>query len=440
MKKYTFYLLVVLFACLTKDAWAQPGIINYQGIARNASGQPLANQALGLRISIMSDSSAAATELYKETETVTTNGYGLFNVLIGSGTPVVGSMGSVGWLSGSRAVKVEIDPAGGTAYTQIGGLAPLASVPYAWGANSVLSTSSGGQGLIGTGSSSLWWGFYEGGNYRGYLGSYSGKNEDVDFGTGASNTVGNLNFTIQAVPKMTIDSIGRVGIGTLHPMTNLQVTSAANDIINIGNMNGWTGFGLANTATGPYNVIANGGTYLSFLYYSAPTTSISATNSKMLMDGTTNTFRPTNDNVMSLGANGSRWTAVWAANGTIQTSDERYKTNIQPLQAGLNMIMQLRPISYNWKNENLRLGTGVNYGFSAQELNTTAPDLVIHSTTQVDKETGKLTAEYADAYGVKYAEFTPVLVKAIQEQQEMIKVLQQKVADLEAQMKQNDKK
>jgi len=440
MKKITFYLLLILIACLTKEAWAQPAVINYQGIARNASGQPLANQALGLRISIMSDSSAAATELYKETETVTTNAYGLFNVLIGSGTPVVGTMNSVGWLSGNRAVKVEIDPAGGTAYTQIGGLAPLASVPYAWGANSVLSTSSGGQGLISTGSSSLWWGIYEGGNYRGYLGSYAGKNEDVDFGTGASNTIGSLNLTIQAVPKMTIDSIGRVGIGTRFPMTNLEVTSAANDVVNIGNMNGWTGIGIANSATGPYNVIANGGTYLSFLYNSTPTTSISATNSKMLMDGTTNTFRPTNDNVMSLGASGSRWTAVWAANGTIQTSDERYKTNIQPLQAGLNMVMQLKPISYNWKNENLRLGTGVNYGFSAQDLTTAAPDLVIHAATTVDKETGKPTAEYTDAYGVKYAEFTPVLVKAIQEQQEMIKLLQQRVADLEAQMKQNSLK
>lgn len=440
MKKFTFYLLTILIICLTKDTWAQPGIINYQGIARNASGQPLANQALGLRISIMSDSSASATELYKETQTATTNGYGLFNVLVGAGTPVVGSIGSVAWLSGARAVKVEIDPAGGTAYTQIGGLTPLAAVPYAWGANSVLSTSSGGQGLVGTGSSSLWWGFYEGGNYRGYLGSYSGKNEDVDFGTGASNTVGSLNLTIQAVPKMTIDSIGRVGIGTRFPMTNLQVTSTANDVITIGNMNGWTGIGIANSATGPYNVIANGGTYLSFLYNSTPTTSISATNSKMLMDGTTNTFRPTNDNVMSLGASGSRWTAVWAANGTIQTSDERYKTNIQPLQAGLSTVMQLKPISYKWKNENLRMGTGVNYGFSAQDLSATAPDLVIHAATTVDKETGKPTAEYSDAYGVKYAEFTPMLVKAIQEQQEMIKTLQQKVADLESQMKQSDKK
>lgn len=134
---------------------------------------------------------------------------------------------------------------------------------------------------------------------------------------------------------------------------------------------------------------------------------------------------------MSLGANGARWTAVWAANGTIQTSDERFKTNIQPLASGLNTVMALRPISYNWKNENLRIGTGVNYGFSAQELSKTVPDLVIHSATQVDKETNKSTSEYTDSYGVKYAEFTPILVKAIQEQQEEIKVLQATVKELQ---------
>jgi len=419
------------------NAGAQtPQALNYQGIARNGSGQPLANQALGLRISI----GDISTVLYQETQSVTTNAYGLYNIIIGNGTVVSGSMTAVNWLSGDRFIKVEMDPAGGTAYVAVGSPTKMVSVPYAMGANSVQATSNGGAGLVGTGTSSLWWGFYEGGVYRGYVGSYSGKNEDVDIGTGGGNTLGSMHLCIAAVPKLTVDSIGRVGIGTRYPMTNLEVTSASADIINIGNMNGWTGIGISNSATGPYNAIANGGTYLSFLYNATPTTSISATNSKMLMDGTTNTFRPTNDNVMSLGANGSRWTAVWAANGTIQTSDERYKTNIQPLTAGLNTVMQLNPISYSWKNENLRLGTGVNYGFSAQELSTTAPDLVIHAATTIDKETGKPTSEYADAYGVKYAEFTPVLVKAIQEQQAQIKALQDKITDLENQIQNMDKK
>mgnify|MGYP003582762675 CR=1 FL=1 len=58
---------------------------------------------------------------------------------------------------------------------------------------------------------------YENDTYRGYWGSYSGNTEDVDFGTGAGNTVGKLHFTIQAVPKFTINTNGNVGIGTMNP-------------------------------------------------------------------------------------------------------------------------------------------------------------------------------------------------------------------------------
>jgi len=408
-----------------------PTAFNYQGVARNGSGVPLANQNISLQISIL-DATASGAELFKETHAVTTNAYGLFSVMIGGGTISVGNIGTIDYMNAPKFLKIEMDPAGGTSYTVIGTPTQMIAVPYAMSAKALQATSDGGLGIRGNSASSLWLGFYENNVYRGYLGSYSGKNEDVDIGTGGGNTLGSMHLTIAGVPKLTVDSIGRVGIGTRYPQTNLAVTSNAGDVINIGNQNGWTAMGLANSGSGPYNLIGNGGTYMSFMYSATPTTSISATNSKMLMDGTTNTFRPTNDNVMSLGANGSRWTAVWAANGTVQTSDERYKTNIQPLSAGLDAVMSLKPISYAWKSESLRLGTGTNYGFRAQELNATLPDVVIHSQTPTDKETGKLTAEYSDTYGVKYAELTPVLVKAIQEQQLMIQQLQQRIQQLEA--------
>lgn len=424
MKKLFILFIGMLFSA---SVFSQtPQRINYQGVARNGAGQPLVNQSLGLRITIQD---GAAVELYKETHTVSTNAFGLYNIVIGNGTPVSGSMTAATWLMGDRFIKIEMDPAGGTAYVAVGTPTQLNTVPYAFGANSVQSSNNGGGGLVGTSSASLWWGFFENSVYRGYIGSYSGKNEDVDFGTGDANTLGSLHLVIQANPKLTIDSIGRVGIGTRYPSTNLQIKPASTgDEINIGNQGGWTAVGMANSPSGPYNAMANGGTYLSFLY--APN-SASALTSKMLMDGGGNVFRPTNDNTMSLGSNGYRWTAVYATNGAIQTSDERFKTNIQPITPGLNAIMQLQPISYTWKNESLRIGTGVNYGFSAQELNEVLPDLVITTTTPVDAETGKPASEYPEVYGVKYAEFAPVLVKAIQEQQAMIEALQRKIAELE---------
>ena len=54
---------------------------------------------------------------------------------------------------------------------------------------------------------------HENGVYRGYLGSFAGAAEDVDFGTG-NGTTGKLHLTIKAIPRLTIDTTGNVGIGT----------------------------------------------------------------------------------------------------------------------------------------------------------------------------------------------------------------------------------
>ncbi len=44
---------------------------------------------------------------------------------------------------------------------------------------------------------------------------------------------------------------------------------------------------------------------------------------------------PSVDSTWTAGKSTARWTAVWAANGVIQTSDARLKTNIEPLKYGL---------------------------------------------------------------------------------------------------------
>ncbi|MGB4655197.1 MAG: tail fiber domain-containing protein, partial [Bacteroidales bacterium] len=87
-------------------------------------------------------------------------------------------------------------------------------------------------------------------------------------------------------------------------------------------------------------------------------------------------------------------------------------------------VLKLRPISYQWKDEGVRVGTGTSLGFSAQELQQIIPDAVV-------AQKGK-TPEDADHtyYGVKYAEIIPVLVKAIQEQQELIEQLRKEVNEL----------
>ncbi|MGG9970395.1 tail fiber domain-containing protein [Ferruginibacter sp. SUN002] len=76
------------------------------------------------------------------------------------------------------------------------------------------------------GPNSMYMGILENDIYRGYWGSYSGADADIDFGTGFG-TSGKLHLAIQASPKLTIDATGSVGIGTQNPDASaiLDITS-----------------------------------------------------------------------------------------------------------------------------------------------------------------------------------------------------------------------
>lgn len=75
-------------------------------------------------------------------------------------------------------------------------------------------------------------------------------------------------------------------------------------------------------------------------------------------------LRPAADNAASLGASGARWSAVWSASGTIQTSDGRDKTAIAPSDLGLDFILALEPVQFHWRDDDGR----THYGFLAQQV------------------------------------------------------------------------
>ena len=76
------------------------------------------------------------------------------------------------------------------------------------------------------GTNNMFLSIYESDAYRGYVGSYSGAAEDVDFGTGSGNTNGKVHLTIQAIPRMTVASNGNVGVGNTSPTRKLDVNGS----------------------------------------------------------------------------------------------------------------------------------------------------------------------------------------------------------------------
>jgi hypothetical protein len=127
-------------------------------------------------------------------------------------------------------------------------------------------------------------------------------------------------------------------------------------------------------------------------------------------------LRPPNDSAQSLGAISKRWSAVYAANGTIQTSDADLKRDIAPTELGLNFIKELQPKRYRWK----RTDEPYRHGLMAQDVVATI-DKLGAEFAGVCRPTGK-----GDG-GLNYAEFIAPLIKAVQELSAQVEELKTEV-------------
>jgi hypothetical protein len=77
-----------------------------------------------------------------------------------------------------------------------------------------------------TGGDNMWLTLSEKNINRGYIGSYAGNPEDVDFGTYGSNATGKVHLTTVDVPRLTVAAAGNIGIGTTTPTQLLEVNGA----------------------------------------------------------------------------------------------------------------------------------------------------------------------------------------------------------------------
>ncbi len=122
-----------------------------------------------------------------------------------------------------------------------------------------------------------------------------------------------------------------------------------------------------------------------------------------------------------------------ASGGTWTNSDARLKKNVNVLGEGtLAKVMKLKPSTYLFKNTQeykfLGLSDEEQIGFLAQELEQEFPQ-VVNATIQTDAD-GEEVVDH-ELKSVNYEALIPVLTKAIQEQQEMIKALEARIEILE---------
>jgi len=105
-----------------------PDAFKYQAVTRSADGEPMKNQPVGFKISILKGSPSGQS-VYTETHSATTNNTGLVNLSIGKGESE-DNFANINWSQDDYFLKIEMDETGGSNYMFMG-TSQLLSVPYA---------------------------------------------------------------------------------------------------------------------------------------------------------------------------------------------------------------------------------------------------------------------------------------------------------------------
>jgi uncharacterized protein (TIGR02145 family) len=139
---------IILFAfCRNADAQQLPNRFSYQAIVRSVDHQPLINQAIAVRLSII-QGNEAGTIIYSETHVAITGNSGQVTLSVGGGNIVSGSMENINWSEGPFFIKSETDPSGGSNYSILG-ISELLSVPFALTSLNGIAGPQGPQGPAG---------------------------------------------------------------------------------------------------------------------------------------------------------------------------------------------------------------------------------------------------------------------------------------------------
>jgi hypothetical protein len=129
------------------------------------------------------------------------------------------------------------------------------------------------------------------------------------------------------------------------------------------------------------------------------------------------------------GATRGNITYTGSATAYNTSSDYRLKENVTPIQNALSKIDTLNPINFDWKES-----SDNSDGFLAHEAQTVVPYAVtgVKDEVYTDENSGEEKTNGEPKYQVMdYGKLTPLLVKAIQEQQTIIEDLKARIETLE---------
>ncbi len=333
------------------------------------------------------------------------NTFGTRNAFFGSGAGQSGTTVSdnsfFGYLAGSS--------------TTVGGNAFFGSnagaVNNTGGSNAFFGNSSGGAN--------------NGGSNNAFFGSNSGSSnttgiENSFFGSGAGGgmTVGNGNsvFGFQAGPFANNASFNTV-IGYKAGISN----SGDNNTFLGTNSNAFGGTSNHSTAIGADSFFMTSNTIV--LGTTADTVEVpnkikvSGLTSVGSMFATGNVDIQGNLHLLNLSLGGMTQVCRNAsANLSVCSSSLRYKNNIAPYFGGLNLLNQLKPITFDWKDGGMH-----DLGFGAEDVEKVDKLLVIYN------DSGQVE-------GVKYDRLTTVLVNSVKEQQTQIAAQAEQIKQQSAQI------
>jgi hypothetical protein len=141
--------------------------------------------------------------------------------------------------------------------------------------------------------------------------------------------------------------------------------------------------------------------------------------------------------------NASSYAAYFSGNvfcsGSYLGSDQNLKQNIQDYSGGMNIINQLHPKQFQYRQDGyfqfMNLPKGDHCGLIAQEVEQVLPDLVKDTSffpakaTPLSESSDLQNSEALNFKALNYTELIPIMIKALQEQQQEIEELKRLVAN-----------